>query len=68
MARLHPDWSIWVTGIGTFDLSGYPKSVDDLKVKWLRVADVGTYFDGVGFGDGSGQHTAYIETRRCGWG
>ena len=42
--------------------------MDDLSIEWVHTSDVGHYFDGCTFGDGSGIHTFINETRRCGWG
>ena len=63
----NPDWALWTTGITKCHLTGYPKSVEDLIIKWDLVDERGGYFNGIGFGDGSGQHNRFRFTRRCGW-
>ena len=67
LARDHPDWALWTTGIAKFDLTGYPRTIDDAHVHWDDVP-MGRYFDAMTFGDGSGLWTSIPETRRCGWG
>ena len=68
MARDNPEWSLWTNGFCKFDLTGYPKAVDQLKIHWVHEADCGRTFDSITFGDGSGLHSFARATIRCGFG
>ena len=66
--RNYPHRSQWVTGIANSPFKDIASPYSDLEIVWNCSTGFNSFFSGHGFGDGSGIHTAFIQTRRCGWG